>query len=250
MDNLQAIAKSLAPPALWAALRAIKAPKVYRTWAEAASAAGAYDASLINEFRAARAALNSGGEYSPDLTGSPLLALLAASTAPVSVTDFGGGTGEDGAALKRLIPGLTYTVAEIPALVALMPPGGPVQFVTHIPASCDWFYSAGVLQYLERPYEALAEGLKTARRGVILTRNFFGPPAFLAQRSRLHENGSGAIPPDWPDRIITYPVQTMQEAQLVQAVAEARFRLAYRAPGDCTPFIPGAYGADLVFLKA
>lgn len=238
------------PPALWNAAKALKAPKTYPSWESAAKAAGQYADLPVNEFRAARRALNLARGFVPDMTGSPLLAVLGLATGPISVTDIGGATGEVGAALVARFPGLAYTVVENPTLVGLMSADGPVRFVTQIPDRCDVFYSSGTIHYLENPYEAMKISFSSASKAVILVRNSFAErEIYTVDRPRLHENGSGLIPEGFLDREITYPRRTVSEARVQDLAREAGFTLAYRNTGNEPPSVPGAYDAQLVFLK-
>jgi putative methyltransferase (TIGR04325 family) len=255
MNRLKYVLIRLMPPILWDSVARfrVRSQKTYKTWEAAAASAGAYEDDLINRFRVERAELNrkSGGFMS--LEGNPLswvIALLPAGR--LSVTDFGGATGEYGEALQRLRSEIEYTVTENPTLVTLCANNLSIRFTTKIPSECDAFFTSSTLQYLADPYGALAAGFQSAKRAVILVRNNFSErETFYVQQSLLFSNGSGLIPDGFSNRTITYPIRTISESRVCSIAADNCFRMIMRIPENSEVLLheDHVYGAQLVFLK-
>lgn len=226
-------------------------PKEYTTWEAAAAAAGAYSDPLVNEFRAARTALNIKQGWLPDVLASPLAWLCATLPGHMEITDLGGATGELGVALCQFWPDVTYTVVENPTLVGLMAGADGVRFSTEMPAKCDIFHTSGTLQYLPDPYETFEKAAKSAWLGLAVVRNSFaGREVFTVQESPLHNNGGGLVPDGFPNATIAYPHRTISETLIRTIAASQGFKLVSRIADR--PGVPDGhegYGADLVFLK-
>jgi putative methyltransferase (TIGR04325 family) len=238
--------KALVPPIVWTSLRSLKRKyKTYPSWAAASAAAGTYDNDVLTSFRVARAGasvplLDNALAWLPGLLGGHL-----------AIVDFGGATGETGAALRKAGADVSYTVVEHPALVALMAARGE-NFTASIPDACDVFYTSGTLHYLADPFAALDHGFSSAKKAVVLRRNNFSErEIFRVQIMRLFENGSGPIPPGFKDIEIAYPNRTISEKEVLEMAGRHGFYLFARTPEmDGVP-IPqdDIYGAQLVFLK-
>jgi hypothetical protein len=122
-----------------------------------------------------------------------------------------------------------------------------VQFRTEIPAECDIFYTSGTLQYLSDPYAALRAGLSSAKRYAVLVRNNFSDvERFSVQRSRLFDNGSGPLPPAFENRVVRYPLRTIQERKVHETALDCGFVL--ESQQDDPEFnYKGGYSKDLIF---
>lgn len=224
----------------------------YVTWEDAAAtAAGAYSDTLVNQFRAARTALNLKLGWLPDILETPLAWLSMVFPGPLAITDLGGATGEIGLALTQFRPDITYTVVENPTLVSIMVPQGAVRFAREMPAKCDIFYTSGTLQYLQEPYQVFEEAAKSAYLGLALARNCFADREIISvQESRLHDNGAGGLPEGFPNNRIAYPHRTISEPMIGAIAAACGFKLVSRLPNESgVPAGHDGYGADLVFLK-
>lgn len=228
------------------------APTEYPTWQEAAVVAGAYSAPLVNEFRAARTALNLKLGWLPDILDTPLGWLSMAFPGHLTITDLGGATGELGVSLSHFRPNITYTVVENPTLAGLMQPRDAIRFAAELPAKCDIFYTSGTLQYLSEPYKVFEMAAKSAYLGLAVVRNAFADrEIFTVQESPLHNNGGGGIPEGFPNPTISYPHRTISEPMLMAIAGACGFKLVSRTPGvNGVPDGHEGYAADLVFLKA
>jgi putative methyltransferase (TIGR04325 family) len=247
--TLKAFVRDLTPPALWRVIQSFKGRyKTYPSRDAAAAAAGNYDDSILNRFRAERA------KTAPPtpLQDNALIWLVRILPGPLSVVDFGGATGGVGMTLREHAPDLKFTVVETPALVALMQETGDVVFTTSMPAACDVFYSSGTLQYVPDPYAVLEQAFAAAQQAVVLKRNYFSErPIIRVHHSRLFQNGAGPIPDGYQDVIASYPSATVQENRVHEIAARHGFVLFTRTPEFDGVTIPdeGAYGAQLVFLR-
>jgi putative methyltransferase (TIGR04325 family) len=256
MNNLKYALMRLMPPILWdaAARFRIRSQKTYNTWESAAASAGAYDDDLVNRFRVERAEINRKSGRFVSLEGNALswiTALLPAGH--LSVTDFGGATGEYGQALQRLRSDIDYIVVENPTLVALCASIHSIRFTTKIPSECDVFFTSSTLQYIKDPYGALAVGFQSARRAVILVRNNFSErETFRVQQSPLFNNGSGDIPAGFSNRTITYPLRTISESRVNSIAADKGFKMIARIleNSEVLTCEDNVYGAQLVFLRS
>ncbi|MBA2587873.1 MAG: hypothetical protein H0U98_04520 [Alphaproteobacteria bacterium] len=202
----------------------------------------------MNEFRAARS-----GEAGVEiLEGNALRWLIKMLPAPLDIVDFGGATGEVGAALRACGYEARYTVVENPTLVAIMVGKGEASFTAAIPPACDVFFTSGTLQCVGDPYGVLEQGFAAARSAVVLKRNNFSErDIFRVHRSMLFENGSGEIPPHFANIELTYPFRTVRESLIREIAAKKGFRMFSRTPEDDGVPIPGdgVYGAQLTFLR-
>lgn len=193
------------------------------SWADAVQRAGHYDDQTLTEFRLARSRA-----FVPDgtLLRGNVLGLVAAifGKPDISVTDFGGSTGELGRDFTAQYPSARFTVVDVPALVVRCENLGGLSFATDVPDTCDIFYSSGTLQYLESPMEALERGMKSAKAFVILRRNHFADKIiFDIQRPWLWENGDGPVPEGFPNAPISYPRQTLVEADVTTLASRLGF---------------------------
>jgi putative methyltransferase (TIGR04325 family) len=240
--------KSFAPPIVtdyrWGG-------RSFPTWKEAQSKASSYLDQQFCAFRIARAKLRT-----PDgtLLATNLLYLAARSLGidSLSVTDFGGSTGELGVDFLNAFPIASYTVAEVPTLVSMMNSGSGVKFSTEIPAQCDIFFSSGALQYLDDPRAILAAGFASARHAVVLARNSFcESEIFRVQKSRLFNNGSGPVPAGFDNVTMSYPHRTIQESAVQKIAREHGFRCIARIEESdgVLPYRGMVYGRQLVFVR-
>jgi putative methyltransferase (TIGR04325 family) len=207
---------------------------------------------LVNEFRVARSA-----NYHSDgtLLTSNLLYLTAVGLKKpnISVIDFGGATGELGKDFQSLFPGSSFTVVENPTLVAMMRDKSSVQYVNSLPASYDIFFSSGTLQCVEKPFDILAAGFSSAAYAVILTRNSFSnDKIYRSDTTRLFDNGMGTIPANFKDQDISYPLQTIDEREVMKIAEQKGFRLVARVDesSGVVPYRNLVYGKELVFVRA
>jgi putative methyltransferase (TIGR04325 family) len=254
--NLRHAIKQLTPPVLWdAAVKLMAFPwKTFETWETAAASCSSYENDLLNGFRIARDDLNRKNGRVIDLEGNALLWVTSLLPGSLAVTDFGGATGEFGAALQLLRPQVEYTVVENPALVAaLAANNNSVRFATKIPGECDVFFTSSSLQYIGDPYGVLVAGFRSAKSAVILARNNFSErERFRVQRSPLFNNGGGAIPAGFSNSTITYPLRTISERRVRAVASEFGFKLIARVPepSEGLAHLDKAYSAQLVFLRA
>ena len=242
----------LLPAALLGPLRE-RQHKVYPTWEDAGQGDHSYNATRINAFLIERQILARSEPRRP-----PNLVAFTASALGLpmaDIVDFGGGTGDNGEHLLSAAPDTRYTVVENPTLVAMAQErlGPGVRFVASMPESCDIFYTSCTLQYVSDYRAILAAGFRAAKRACVFVRNSFCDETIIRrQRSPLFAHGHGALPPGYANETFFYPHQTVREGDLMQAAAEAGFRLAYRSPHDIDGVLPykgRVYGAQLVFLR-
>ena len=227
--TLRGTFKSLTPPIV----RDLRhGGRCYPSWAAAASkAASSYDDADLNAFKAARAALRPiDGTI---LTSNVLhLTALALQKPDLSVTDFGGSTGDLGDDFLAAFPNATYVVVETPSLVAMMKGRRRVKFENAVPSECDVFFSSGTLQYIGEPMAVLSSGFASARRAVVLTRNSFSDEElFRVQRSKLFANGSGPVPSGHRDAIVRYPHRTINERAVNEIANQYGFPLRHADRG-------------------
>jgi len=234
--------------------RRLLPPKLYPTWqaAEEKAARSSYAGSLLNEFRVARRqgisqSLARTIAYSAGV--NPALASVMGNG--FRVTDFGGATGAMGELTIEADPSIVYTVVENPTLVRLMRQQRTnVQFTTEIPDQCDIFYTSGTIQYVSEPYQALEKGFLSARRHAVLVHNNFADfERFTVQRSSLFDNGSGPLPPGFKDRVVLYPLRTIQEARVHALAEKCGFVLDHQRE-DPEFYYRGGYSKDLIFRRA
>ena len=232
-------------------IEAAEAAKKATSWEDACARAGSYAADYVNRFRVMR-----GAGYIPDgsFLRANILAIAARSCdkTGMEITDLGGSTGELGADLLLRYPHSHYTVVENETLVELMTKErlrSEIFFSTTLPETCDIFYTSGTLQYLEDPMDTLGRGFKSARHAAILRRNNFSEiEKFDIQTSRLHHNGAGPVPANFPDQEISYPRRTLVEAQIVSLARSEGFELVAGLSGDDGAG-EGNYGKQLVFWR-
>ena len=191
-----------------------RAEREASSWADAVSRAANYDEKNLTEFRLAR---SQGFQPDGSLLQTNILGLVAAivGRGDLAITDLGGSTGELGREYLLRYPASKYVVVDIPCLVDQCRGGAGLSFTSHIPSTCDIFYSSGTLQYLEHPMAALEEGMVSASQFVILRRNHLSDKViFDIQRPMLWENGNGPIPEGFPNVPVSYPRQTLIEADI------------------------------------
>jgi putative methyltransferase (TIGR04325 family) len=244
---------ALTPPFLLRSALALRERVTVRrfdSWAEASAVQGNYNDDVINRFRQERSALNGGRAVRLDK--GLLYAVAAAMGGKVSITDYGGATGDFGRALLDAMPDISYCVVENPVLVKLMPlSAGGVTFSNEMPNECDVFFTSSTLQYLPNPYEVLERGFDSARRAIVLERNTFSNREVIRlQRSSLFANGAGKIPPGYKDVPITYPHRTIIEQRIHEIAARHGAHLVARLPEESDVFgAAGVNGMKLVFFK-
>jgi putative methyltransferase (TIGR04325 family) len=247
--------RGLTPPYLWSiAAQLLREEKVFDTFEDAAKAAGSYNDELINRFRFARAELNRRRRTLVPLDGCPLLWLSALlPPGELVITDFGGATGEYGAALQAVRERVSYTVVENPTLVRMMSVVDlPIRFVTEIPDSCDIFFASGAVQYLPSPYEVLSSGFASATRAVALARTpFCEREIFRVQSALLYNNGWGDLPAGFQNTVITLPVRTISESRVRQLANQHGFRLIGKMTHEESSVFESEGGnvGQLVFLR-
>jgi len=246
VTRIKRVIKALLPPVIVHAIRPREAR--FSTWGEACAHAGSYDADLVNRFRSERHALNTVDDTI--LQTSVLgLVVLALPQAPLTITDFGGATGDLGQAFLKAYPSSRYVVVENPTMVGLMRGKTPVQYTTTMPEYCDVFFSSSTLQYLDDPMKILAEGLRSAKLAAILTRNSFSETeTFRVQQSPLFNNGVGPIPPGYQNVQISYPHRTIRESAALDIARDMGFRCVSRLE-EVSGSLTGSYGKQLVFLR-
>ncbi len=246
-QSVKSVLRGIVPPLVWDIARQLAHKnRIYRSWEAAAVAAGTYDDLLVNQFRAAR------HSEVIDLSDNALAWLIEFIPGPSSIVDFGGATGEVGTALLATGADISCTVVENSTLVEQMRGRGGLRFTSDIPPSCDIFFTSGTLQFLPDPYAALEQGFASAKRAVVLKRNNFSErEVFRVHRSALFENGRGAIPPGFENRVISYPTRTVAESRVRQIAELHGFRLVARTHETDGVACPedGVYGAQLVFLR-
>jgi putative methyltransferase (TIGR04325 family) len=244
------ILRGLCPPLLLGLIRKLRGThpheygKEFPSWEAASAAAGTYSDDLVNRFRVARSLLNHGIDRRPLFERTPLLWLAMLAGRPLSVVDFGGGTGELGRGMQAAFPDTSYLVVENPTMASMLAgEPGTVKYAPDMPASCDVFFTSGTLQYLPTPYDVLEGGFRSAAVAAVLLRNRFSDrPAFRVQSHALFDNGDGAIPPGFENVTISYPHRTVSEKRIM-AIAKANgFLLVSRASDE--PYSPA-----LVFLR-
>lgn len=251
MKYLVRLAKSIMPASVKTAVVKWRDPPVhYPNWAAAVEAANeSYASESLTAFRIARAKRNEGLEAAMVNPSPEFVERIKGAS---SFVDFGGSTGEFCMVIKQKLPHCQFTVVENAALVAAareLRPG--ISFADMLPDNFDVFYSSGTLQYLKEPYLLWRKALSRTRQVAFLARNAFSHrPAYTVQKSRLFDNGAGAIPEGFSDGWIQYPHQTISE-QIIHEMAEAQgFKLLHREGGKNSGAIASdSYGADLLFTR-
>jgi len=246
VTRIKRVIKALLPPVIVHAIRPREAR--FSTWGEACAHAGSYDADLVNRFRSERHALNTVDDTI--LQTSVLgLVVLALPQAPLTVTDFGGATGDLGQAFLQAYPSSQYIVVENPTMVELMRGKTPVQYTTLMPEQCDVFFTSSTLQYLDDPMKILKEGLCSAKQAAVLTRNSFSETeTFREQRSHLFDNGMGPVPPGYHNIQVSVPHRTIRESTVLELAHSMGFRCVARLE-EASGSLPGSYGKQLVFFR-
>jgi putative methyltransferase (TIGR04325 family) len=246
VTKIKRLLKSLLPPIIADAVRPGDAR--FSSWEEACAHAGSYDADLVNRFRCARHALST---VDPAILQTSILGLVAFSLRgePLTITDFGGATGDLGQAFLSAYPSGRYIVVENPTMVELMRGKTAVEYTTEIPRQCDVFFTSSTLQYLGNPMKVWEDGLRSAKTAAILTRNSFSETeVFRVQRSNLFNNGMGPIPPGYQDVQITYPHRTIPESAIMALARAMGFRCMSRLE-EASGSLADSYGKQLVFLR-
>jgi putative methyltransferase (TIGR04325 family) len=231
--------------------------RLYPSFAEAARH-GAYDAELLTRFRVDRAKLNvesiSGRRMPPGYL--MLFAAVHRAPAPARVVDFGGACGEWGFALRRdANRELDYTVVENEALVARCtadPFFAWARFLSRLPERMDVFLSSGALQYVDDPYRVLEHAFATATTAVVLSRNSFSErELFRVHRSRLGDNGFGAVLPAGfdPDVEVRYPHRTISLRRVHELARGWRCAFEIEEASGVLPYRSEVFGRDLLFLR-
>ena len=83
-----------------------------------------------------------------------------------TICDFGGSYGEDCIRFQRYIPNASYTVVEIPEIVAIAKQAEAlpdIKFSTTLPAGCDVFHSSGVVMNAHVPVLNAIKSVKPPR---------------------------------------------------------------------------------------
>jgi putative methyltransferase (TIGR04325 family) len=246
VTRIKRVIKSLLPPVIVDAIR-LKELR-FPTWGEACAHAGSYDADLVNRFRSERRALNA---MDPAILQGSILSLvvLALPQASLTITDFGGATGDLGEAFLHAYPSSRYVVVENPTMVGLMRGKTPVQYTTGMPEYCDVFFTSSTLQYLDDPMKILGEGLRSAKLAAILTRNSFSETeTFREQRSHLFDNGMGPVPPGYRNIQVSVPHRTIRESTVLSLAQHMGFRCVARLE-EASGSLTDSYGKQLVFLR-
>jgi putative methyltransferase (TIGR04325 family) len=245
---LRSFIKSLAPPLvldLWHASRPLQ------SWEAAVAASDGYQDETLSSFKVARSALRR-ADGSLLATNMLYLTALAAGKPDLAITDFGGSTGDLGADFLNVFPQATYTVVENPTMVRMMQGRSKVQFSATVPARCDIFFSSGTLQYLEDPFDALERGFASAGHAAILARNSFCDVDLIrVQRTRLFNNGVGAIPDGYSNIGISYPHRTLREATIMEMAESHQLKCVARIEdaSGVLSYRGMVYGQQLVFMR-
>jgi putative methyltransferase (TIGR04325 family) len=221
------------------------------SWQAAAAASIGYDDETLNSFKVKRAAQR---KADGTLLTTNLLHLtaLAIGKADITVTDFGGSTGDLGRDFLRAFPEAIYTVVENPTLVGLMQGHAGIHFSETVPARCDLFFTSGTLQYLEDPVSILNHGFASAGFAAILARNSFcNLELFRVQRSKLFDNGGGDIPDGFKNVSLSYPHRTLKESAVHEIAETHGLRCIARVEdrSGVFPYKGMVYGQQLVFLR-
>jgi putative methyltransferase (TIGR04325 family) len=245
--KLKRIIKSLLPPVITDMVRG-SGVKHFPTWSQACAHAGTYDADLVNRFRSDRHNLNTsnGTVLRENVLG---LVVMALNNDRLTITDFGGATGDLGEGFLKAYPSGRYVVVENPTLVRLMQGRTPVQYSLSMPDRCDVFFTSSTLQYLHEPMRILEAGLQSAKLAAVLARNSFSETdAFRVQQSNLFDNGIGPIPAGYDNVQITYPHRTIRESAVLDLAHAMGFRCVSRLE-EASGSLEGSYGKQLVFLR-
>lgn len=251
MKYLVRLAKSIVPASVKTAVVKWRyAPAHYPNWAAAVQAANeSYASESLTAFRIARARKNDGRES--ELAYRPPQ-LLDRITGAGSFVDFGGSTGELCMAFREVLPHCSFIVVENASLVAAARDfRSDITFLPALPDKFDVFYSSGTLQYLEEPYLLWRKALSRTGQVAFLARNAFSHrPIYTVQKSRLFDNGAGAIPEGFADGWVQYPHQTISEKMICEIAEAQGFQLLHRAAGRNSGAIASeSYGADLLFAR-
>ncbi len=160
-------------------------------------------------------------QFAPEQAINSILAVGIAAAEirdrPLTVLDFGGGCGFH---YFRVVPTirapLRWTIVETPTMAerASKLAQGRFDVFTDIAAAAaalghvDLVHASSAIQYVPDPLECLQALIATRPRYFALLRlpAWGRPPLVTLQKSALSGNGIGPMPPNMPDRMITYPV--------------------------------------------
>jgi putative methyltransferase (TIGR04325 family) len=240
--------KSLVPPVVTDYLRG---GRPFPSWQSAAASSVGYDDEILSSFKVKRAAQRK-ADGSVLLTNTLHLTAMALGKPDIEVTDFGGSTGDLGSDFLTAFPKAIYTVVENPTIVRMMRGDEGIRFSAAIPSGCDVFFTSGTLQYVEDPFSILNEAFASAGFAVILARNSFCDVDLIrVQRSKLFDNGSGAIPDGFKNTVVSYPHRTLNEASVLETAERNGFRCVARIEdrSGVLPYRGMVYGQQLVFLR-
>jgi hypothetical protein len=215
-----------------------------------------YNGAQLTQFRVARALryAASGDIVTPE----PGILMLATAVGmfqrPVTVLEFGGGTGYHATTLSRLLPGLVsrYVVVETAAQVAAA--NGKiagVQFLDRIPdENFDIVFSSGALQCTQAPLGYLKQLCDLAAPVMVFARNAFSDrQVFFEQRSSMLNHGAGPVPDGFEDLITTLYVQTLKETDFLNLIGNRYARCAKLPNGSGIVEGCEAYGFDYLFKR-
>jgi putative methyltransferase (TIGR04325 family) len=261
--GIAALARDLTPPLLVDALRRLRGPRTYRSFAEAAShSGGRYHSETLSRFRVERARLNLESLSALSLPPAYAFLLVAVHVARAGeprIVDLGGSCGEWGYLLRaHARRPFRYQVVEEAGLARRCSADPAFDWATwseEMPADVDIFVCSGTLQYLPDPYGTARAAFAAAREFVVLGRNSFcEAPLFRVQRTRLKDNGSGDVLPEGFDAEaeVAYPHQVVSLLRIVDLAARAGWRLKLQAESDggVLPYRGLVFGRDLLFERS
>lgn len=216
-----------------------------------------YNGDQLTNFRVARALLYaaSGGIVTPEPGIFMLATAVGMFQRPVSILEFGGGTGYHATTLNHLLPGLVsrYVVVETTAQTAAANGRiAGVQFLDQTPAErFDIIFSSGALQYTQAPLAYLKQLCDLNSPVMVFARNAFSDrQVFFEQKSNIHDHGAGPVPDGFEDQITTLYVQTLRENEFLDLIPKHYGRVA-KLP-NASGIVEGcaAYGFDYLFKKS
>jgi putative methyltransferase (TIGR04325 family) len=189
-----------------------------------------------------------------------VLAAAASSGSVFRVIDFGGAAGHHYFGARALIPKsktLDWRVVETEAMVlaATEFESEELKFYTSISEAesagptirVDLVLASSVIQYLPKPLEALDALIAISSTRIFLTRTPLlvgNSPEIIVQKSRLSENGPGAMSQEFKDVEVAYPA-TFETYSNVKSRIEKEYELEYIQVEVGGSFFAGKQKADL-----
>jgi len=188
-------------------------------------------------------------------------AFLASGFAVKKVLDFGGGGGAAFFVSQNLLGtniDFQWAIVETEAMcrAAEKIDNQRLQFFPKISSAiaelggADLVFTSSALQYHPEPLDCLAELVSCSARYLYITRTPFTSgtnSVVTVQESRLSENGPGALPARFEDRIVLYPV-TFVPLEEVLFLVQQRYKIVFRMKEQHpklvhgNDFVDGYYG--------